>query len=81
MNHGLERRSPTMMKGADGHGAAMHNSSGGQNYSKGGPASTTSPTLIHHQDLSGVIASNSNFRYDDSIHQQKARNTAGHYAH
>jgi len=29
----------------------------------------TSPTIIHHQDLSGVIAANSQFRYDDSVNQ------------
>ena len=34
--------------------------------------------MIHHQDLSGVIAANSHFRYDDSVSQQKARNNNAH---
>ena len=49
-------------------GSYAFQSSSGQ-----GKLGTTSPTLIHQQDLSGVIAGNSYFRYDDSVTQQKGR--------
>ena len=68
VNHGIDRRSPAMMKGAE-RSIGMHGSD------RNG---ATSPTIVHHQDLSGVIAANSYFRYDDSVNQQKARNTGYH---
>ena len=67
VNHSLDRRSPTtIIKGPE---KSLHG------LRSSGQHGTTSPTLIHQQDLSGVIAANSHFRYDDSINQQKARNT------
>ena len=58
-----------MMKGAEQHSQHGAHSTSHQ------MGATTSPTLMHN-DLSGAIASNSQFRYDDSVAQQKARNTA-----
>lgn len=62
-----------MMKGVDGTHAIQSTTSGQHQ------VGATSPTLIHQQDLSGVIAGNSHFRYDDSVAQQKGRSHLSNY--
>ena len=78
IGHGanIDRRSPTMMKGAETQSlSSQYNYYNGGVGSNGITAVGGSPALVHHQDLSSVIVANSQFRYDDSANaNQKARN-------